>query len=91
MTQYDFSSFDGLDTVDSFEENTFESEHRLVAGAGVAVVDSDQAVRDYLVGLFEGTVETAESLEALELQLHGAACVVVLGPSCARQEDLDTV
>lgn len=91
MTQYDFSSFDGLETVDSFEENTFESEHRLVAGAGVAVVDSDQAVRDYLVGLFEGTVETAESLEALEIQLHGGACVVVLGPSCARQEDFDTV
>ncbi len=91
MTQYDFSSFDGLDTVDSFEENTFESEHRLVAGAGVAVVDSDQAVRDYLVGLFEGTVETAESLEDLETRLHGGSCVVVLGPSCARQEDFDTV
>ncbi len=91
MTQYDFSSFDGLDTVESLEETTFESEHRLMAGAGVAVVDSDQAVRDYLVGLFEGTVETAESLEDLETRLHGAACVVVLGPSCARQEDFDTV
>ncbi len=91
MTQYDFSSFDGLDTVGGFEENTFENEHRLVAGAGVAVVDSDQAVRDYLVGLFEGTVDTAQSLEELEDRLHGGACVVVLGPSCARQEDFDTV
>lgn len=91
MTQYDFSSFDGLDTVDSFEENTFESEHRLMAGAGVAVVDSDQAVRDYLVGLFEGSVDTAESLEDFETQRHGGSCVVVLGPSCARQEDFDTV
>ncbi len=91
MTQYDFSSFDGLDTVDDFEENTFETEHRLVAGAGVAVVDSDQAVRDYLVGLFEGTVDTADSLDDLETKLNGSACVVVLGPSCARQEDFDTV
>ncbi len=91
MTQYDFSSFDGLDAAESFEENTFESEHRLVAGAGVAIVDSDQAVRDYLVGLFEGTVDTAQSLEDLERQLQGGACVVVLGPSCARQEDLDTI
>lgn len=91
MTQYDFSSFDGLDTIDNFEESTFESEHRLPAGAGVAVVDSDQAVRDYLVGLFEGTVETAESMEELETRLQGGSCVVVLGPSCARQEDFDTV
>ncbi len=92
MTQYDFSSFDGLDVGQSFEENTFETEHRLAAGAGVAVVDSDQAVRDYLVGLFEGSVETAYSLEELESHLQaGGACVVVLGPSCARQEDFDTI
>jgi len=91
MTQYDFSSFDGLEMGDSFEENTFEAEHRLAAGAGVAVVDSDQAVRDYLVGLFEGTVDTAFSLDELEPRLQGGACVVVLGPSCARQEDFDAV
>ena len=91
MTQYDFSSFDGLDTVESFEESTNDSEHRLAAGAGVAVIDSDQAVRDYLVGLFEGTVDTAESLEDFESRMQGAACVIVLGPSCARQEDLETV
>ncbi|MDH3294576.1 MAG: AAA family ATPase [Acidimicrobiia bacterium] len=91
MTQYDFSSFEGLDVGQSFEENTFENEHRLAAGAGVAVVDSDQAVRDYLVGLFEGSVDTAFSLEDLEPRLQGGACVVVLGPSCARQEDFDTI
>jgi len=91
MTQYDFSSFEGLDTSPGFEENSFETEHRLAAGAGVAVVDSDQAVRDYLVGLFEGSVDTAATLEELEPRLEGGACVVVLGPSCARQEDFDTV
>ena len=57
----------------------------------MAVVDSDQAVRDYLVGLFEGSVDTASALEELEPRLEGGACVVVLGPSCARQEDFDTV
>jgi pilus assembly protein CpaE len=91
MTQYDFSSFDGLEMGQGFEENTFENEHRLAAGAGVAVVDSDQAVRDYLVGLFEGTVDTAFSLEELEPRIQGGACVIVLGPSCARQEDFDTI
>ena len=91
MTQYDFSSFEGLDDSQGFEENEFENEHRLAAGAGVAVVDSDQAVRDYLVGLFEGTVDTASTLEELEPRLRGGACVVVMGPSCARQEDFDSI
>ena len=97
MTEYDFSNFDS-----SFEDFDFDSglavaEHESPpdaagpVGSGVAVVDSDQAVRDYLAGLFDQPVDLAADLIEMEHLLSGDSCVVLLGPSCATPEHLTHV
>lgn len=90
MQDYDFSNFDDFGTGVVDDEHV-ESEFRLAGGAALAVVDGDDAVRDYLAGLFDGTVDTAASLDQLEPRLGLASRVVVLGPTLATPEDLTTV
>ena len=97
MTEYDFSNFDS-----SFDEYDFDGglavaepesagERAEPMGSGVAVVDSDQAVRDYLAGLFDYPVDLAADLFEMEHLVSQDACVVVLGPSCATPENLSHV
>ncbi len=88
---FDFLDFDELGSDTVVEPQGYEPEHRLAGGAGVAVVDEDQAVADYLAGMFEGAVETAPTLEAIEPKLGLASTVLVLGPSCATQACFDTI
>ncbi|MEL6985172.1 MAG: hypothetical protein AAFO29_22255, partial [Actinomycetota bacterium] len=89
--EFDFLNFDSMDSPGSSDPVGYEPEHRLNGGAALAVVDSDQAVSDYLAGLFEGTVETAPGLAELEQRLGLSSVVVVLGPSCAEPADLAVV
>jgi pilus assembly protein CpaE len=94
MTDQDVSdfanfSFDdfGLDT-ELDEELNAANEGSQVAGVSLAVVDTDQAVREYLSGLFDGRVDSAGSLVEIETRLGLSPIVVVLGPSCADAESL---
>ncbi len=89
--EFDFLNFDSIDAETPLDPQGYEPEHRLVGGTALAVVDSDQAVSDYLAGLFEGTVETAPSLGELERSLGLSSVVVVLGPSCTEPSDLAVV
>jgi pilus assembly protein CpaE len=89
--EFDFLNFDSVDSPGSSDPVGYEPEHRLNGGAALAVVDSDQAVSDYLAGLFEGTVETAPGLPELEQRLGLSSVVVVLGPSCTEPADLAVV
>jgi pilus assembly protein CpaE len=89
MTQdFDFSNFESFDSDITTEHQEYEPEHRLAGGSALAVVDGDQAVSDYLAGLFEGTVERASSLGEMETKLGLTSWVVVLGPSCSEPSDL---
>ncbi len=89
--EFDFLNFDAMDPAGSPEPVGFEPEQQLTGGVALAVVDNDQAVSDYLAGLFEGTVETAPSLPELERRLGLQSMVVVLGPSCTEPADLAVV
>ncbi len=60
-------------------------------GAALAVVDSDQAVRDYLSGLLGEGVATLNNLAELESRLGMTPIVAVLGPSCASSADLTRI
>ena len=62
-----------------------------LGGVGIVVVDVDQAVRDYLGGLFDGDVEKAGSLDEAEQRLTGKPVVAVLGPSCVDDASLATI
>ncbi len=88
MTDYDFSTFDS--SFDDFDSGlaVAEPESPVSTGSGVAVVDSDNAVRDYLVALFEHPVDEAADLIEMEHLLTGDVRVVVLGPSCATPEHM---
>lgn len=89
--EFDFLNFDSMDSAGTPDPVGYEPEHRLAGGVALAVVDSDQAVSDYLAGLFEGTVETAPGLTELERRLGLSSTVVVLGPSCTEPADLAVV
>ena len=91
--EYDFSNFDSFDSFDSdFSSPTPQVESPQSGGsASVAVVDDDQAVSDYLAGLFDGQVERASSLSEMVTKLGSTSWVVVLGPSCGQPSDLATV
>lgn len=88
---FEFLSFESFDSDhDSSGEGADPTPHQSGAPA-MAVVDTDQAVSDYLAGLFEGPVETATSLGQLESRLPIGPMVVVLGPSCSGPADLASV
>ncbi len=89
----DFSSF-GLDD-QSFSPEVgvpeTSADPRLPNGAALAVVDADQAVRDYLASQFGEGVAASASMGELEARFGMGPIVVVLGPSCASPSDLATV
>ncbi len=89
FTNFSFDDF-GLDT-QLDEELNAANEDSQIAGVSLAVVDSDQAVRDYLGGLFNRRVDSAGSLGEIETRLGLSPIVVVLGPSCADAESLAVV
>ncbi len=89
----------GLDDLSSFgeepEPETTEAEGdspalrpQIANGAAVAVVDADQAVREYLAAQFGEGAGSAGSLAELEGRLGMGPVVVILGPSCADAGDL---
>ncbi|NNE96878.1 MAG: P-loop NTPase [Acidimicrobiales bacterium] len=93
----------GLDDFSSFEEDDSEPETtepvgdgpalspQIANGAAVAVVDADQAVREYLAAQFGEGAGSAASLAELESRLGMGPVVVILGPSCAEPGDLATI
>lgn len=90
--EFDFLNFDTIETETAADaQQQYEPEHRLAGGAALAVVDSDQAVSDYLAGLFEGKVDTASSLAEMETKLGLSSVVIVLGPSCSEPADLSVI
>lgn len=94
MTQeFDFLNFDSLDDSGSSELPDLEPEAvpPPATGPRLTVVDNDQAVCDYLAGLFDGSVDTASSLSELEPRLGHGPRVILLGPSCAEAADLALV
>ena len=88
-TNFDFGDF-GIES-DLDDELAEANEASQYGGHSLAVVDADQAVRDYLAGLFEARVDTAGSLAEIETRLGSAPIVVILGPSCAGDADLAVV
>ena len=97
MTDQDVSSFAtfsfddfGLDS-ELDEELNAANEKSQFGGISLAIVDPDQAVRDYLAGLFDGRVDTAGSLVEIETRLGLSPIVVILGPSCVEPGDLAVV
>ncbi len=94
MSDTDFSSF-SLDDFSSFEEETASApatpEQHTLGGAAIAVVDIDQAVREYLSAQFGEGVATAESLAQMESRIGLGPLVIVLGPSCTGPDDFAMV
>ena len=98
FNQFDSFGFDdfsdeGTDTETLAPATAFEagSDVRLPNGAALAVVDTDQAVRDYLASQLGEGVAALGSLSELEPRLGLGPVVVVLGPSCVDPTDLATV
>ena len=93
----DFSSF-GVDELsyDEPEDTSPEApaaalDPKLPNGAALAVVDSDQAVRDYLAAQIGEGAASAATLAELETRLGMGPVVVILGPSCTDPTDLAMV
>ncbi len=93
MEEYDFSSmnFENFDSSAQPEPGAEDVEYKLVGGASLAVVDADETVCEYLISLFGGSIDSAYSLSALEPQLGLESRVVVMGPSCATEDELAIV
>ncbi len=92
MTQeFDFLNFDTMESGEPADSQESQLEQAGSGGPLLSVVDSDQAVSDYLAGLFTGPVGTASSLAEIESQFDASPRVVVLGPSCTEPADLATV
>ncbi|MFW2380582.1 MAG: AAA family ATPase [Acidimicrobiales bacterium] len=89
----DFSSFGEEPEPDTTEPAGDGTALRpqIANGAAVAVVDADQAVRDYLAAQFGEGAGSAASLAELESRLGMGPVVVILGPSCADAGDLATI
>ncbi|MFT7600896.1 MAG: pilus assembly protein CpaE [Acidimicrobiales bacterium] len=92
----DFSSDEGnLDTLSpegqSSPAGDLEGDLSLPNGAILAVVDADQAVRDYLAEQLGGGITTIQSLAELETRFGNGPIVAVLGPSCIDPTDLAAV
>lgn len=92
----DFESFgfDDFSNDDSGAEASGGGGHDGMAlpnDARLAVVDEDQAVRDYLAAQLGGGVAAAQSVAELETMFGQGALVAVLGPSCVDPTDLAAV
>ena len=89
--EFEFLSFDAPET-DGLVEAVAPPEPAPFDGRpGLAVVDTDQAVTDYLSGLFDRDVDVASTLTELESQLGRWPAVVIMGPSCTEEADLAVV
>ncbi len=86
----DFESPGSTDTVTE-EPTDISTDIRLPNGAALAVVDADQAVREYLASQLGEGVATVASLVDLEQRLGMGPVVVILGPSCVDPTDLAVV
>jgi len=99
MSEHEHSiTLDDIDFGEDIEEEETDAPEgesglrsQIANGAAVAVVDADQAVRDYLAAQFGEGAGTASSLPELEGRLGMGPVVVILGPSCADAADLATV
>ena len=89
LTNFSFDDF-GIDT-ELDEELNAANESSQYEGISLAIVDADQAVRDYLAGLFDGRADKAGSLVEIETRLGLSPIVVILGPSCVQPDDLAVV
>ena len=89
FTNFSFDDFGSDSELDA--ELDAANEGSQFAGVSLAVVDDDQAVRDYLAGLFGGGIDKAASLVEIETRLGSSAIVIVLGPSCTGPEALAAV
>lgn len=87
----DFSSFDFDGGTSSEVGSETASEPRLPNGAGLAVVDADQAVREYLANQLGEGAACEPSVQDLEVRFGLGPIVVVLGPSCTSPADLAIV
>ncbi len=96
IEEHDFSTFSLDDFSSSPEESNdssvaVDADPHLPNGAALAVVDADQAVREYLAQQLGEGVGSAASLTELEGRLGMGPVVVVLGPSCSGATDLAMV
>ncbi|MEL7156994.1 MAG: hypothetical protein AAFN30_10385, partial [Actinomycetota bacterium] len=89
FTNFSFDNFGSDSDLDA--ELNAANESSLFAGVSLAVVDADQAVRDYLSGLFGGRIDKAGTMVEIETRLGSSPIVVVLGPSCSGPEELAIV
>ncbi|MEM9130965.1 MAG: P-loop NTPase [Actinomycetota bacterium] len=87
FTNFTFDDFGGNDS-ELDAELSAANERSQFAGVALAVVDTDQAVRDYLAGLFGGRTDKAATISEIETRLGFSPIVVVLGPSCSSPDDL---
>lgn len=89
--EFDFLSFDAPEAEGLAEPAAPPAPTRFDGRPGLAVVDTDQAVSDYLSGLFDREVDVATTLTELEPRLGQWPTVVVMGPSCTEASDLAVV
>ncbi|MGF1599954.1 MAG: CpaE family protein [Acidimicrobiales bacterium] len=97
MTDQDLNEFTGFNLDDFGFDTELDAELNAAnedgpfGGTSLAVVDADQAVREYLAGLFGGRIDLAQSLVEIETRLGLDPLVIVLGPSCADPRDLAVI
>ncbi len=89
FTSFSFDDF-GLDAELEAQLHA-ANESSQFAGVSLAVVDEDQAVRDYLAGFFGDGTDKAATLTEIETRFGSSPIVIVLGPSCATVEALSTI
>lgn len=87
MTEYDFSNI-----TDFSADFGGESEPKSVdtVAVSMAVVDSDDAVRNYLASLFDNAKKATSATEVRSL-IGDQPHVVILGPSCTVPDELETI
>lgn len=89
---FEFLNFESFDSDETVGAPSADSDIPVATGGpAMAIVDSDQAVSDYLAGLFDGPIDTATSLLEMEARLGSAPMVIILGPACSEPSDLATI
>lgn len=91
FSNFRFEDFGTEGSTETITEEPVGGDIRLPNGAALAVVDADQAVRDYLASQLGEGVATVASLVDLEHRLGLGPVVVILGPSCVDPTDLAVV
>ncbi len=91
FSNFRFEDFENEGSTETITEEPVGSDIRLPNGAALAVVDADQAVRDYLASQLGEGLATVASLVDLEHRFGLGPIVVILGPSCVDPTDLAMV